>query len=26
MEGIDQNLPQHDHGEMHDQDDRQGPD
>ena len=22
MEGVDQNLPQHDHGEMHDQDDR----
>ncbi len=25
MEGIDQNLPEHDHGEVHDQDDRQSP-
>ena len=23
IESVDQNLPQHDHGEMHDQDDRQ---
>ena len=25
LEGVDQDLPQHDHGEMHDQDDREGP-
>src|SRR6266852_9041731 len=25
MEGVDQDLPQHAHGEMHDQDDRKGP-
>ena len=25
LEGVDQNLPEHDHGEMHDQDDRERP-
>ena len=26
LKGVDQHLPQHDHGEMHDQDDRKGSD
>ena len=25
LEGVDQNLPEHDHGQMHDQDDRERP-